>query len=153
MQPNSFIKTLSLIHLSLCASIGFFAGFAFVQNGSFSTSNNQNSIFIYLIPIVAMAGYFASKFVYQNLIKNFPKEEPLSKKLQRYQIANIFKYALLEGPAILALVIYYNEGNALYLVIAICLLAYLLFQKPKLEKLKSELPLSLEEEKEFDTLN
>ncbi|MEP3209814.1 MAG: hypothetical protein ABJN95_11525 [Maribacter sp.] len=136
----------------MCIGLFVFAGFAFVQTRTFTVANGNN-LFIYLIPIIAMAGYFGSKFVSQNLIRNLPKNEPLAKKLQRYQIATIVKYALLEGPAFLALGIYYLDGNALYLVVGFSLMIYLFFQRPALEKLKSELPLSLEDEKEFDTLN
>ncbi|MFK7811246.1 MAG: hypothetical protein AB8B59_02055 [Maribacter sp.] len=152
MKPKSLIRILTIIHASLSLGLVIFAGFAYLQNGSFSATNNADDLFIYVVPVIAMAGYFGSKFVYQNLIRNLPKEESLSKKMQRYQIANIFKFALLEGPAFLALGIYYISGNALHLVIGLSLLVYLFFQRPSFEKLKSELPLSLEEEKEFDIL-
>lgn len=153
MNTKSFIKTLVLIHASMCLSLLVFVGYTFLQNGNFLATTNANSIFIYVIPVIAMAGYFGSKFVYNNLIQNLPQEEPLNKRLQRYQMATIIKYALIEAPAFLALGIYYTEGNALYLVIGLSLLVYLFFQRPTQEKLKNELPLRLEEEKEFNTLN
>ena len=152
MQPKSFIKTLTIIHGSLCIGLGVFGAFAYLQNGSFAVTTDSNDVFIYIVPIIAIASYFGSKFIYQNLIRNLPKGEPLTTKLQRYQLASILKYALIEGPSFLALFAYYNSGNAMHLVIAISLLIYLFFQRPTWEKLKSELPLSLEEEKEFDTL-
>ncbi|TMM57499.1 hypothetical protein FEE95_13535 [Maribacter algarum] len=152
MQPKSFIKILTIIHGSLCIGLAVFGAFAFFQNGSFAVSTDTNDVFIYIVPIIAMAGYFGSKFVYQNLIRKLPKEELLLTKLQRYQLASIVKYALIEAPAFLALFAYYYSGNAMHLIIAICLIVYLFFQRPTLEKLKSELPLNLEEEKEFDTL-
>jgi len=151
MQPKSFLKALGIIHMSLCASVGLFAAFVIFQSGSFKVASNQSSPFIYIVPLIAMAGYFGSKFIYQNLMQNLPKEEDLSKKLPRYQVANIIKYALIEVPAFLALGIYYVEQNALYLVIAISMLIYLIVQKPNFTKLKDELKLRLEDEKEFDT--
>lgn len=144
MQPRSFIKILAIIHGSLCIGLVIFAGFAFLQNGSFEVGADSSDVFVYIVPIVAMAGYFGSKFVYQNRIRNLPKEEPLKTKFQRYQLASILKYALIEGPAFLALFAYYYSGNALHLVIAFSLMVYLFFQRPTLEKLKSELSLSLE---------
>jgi len=153
MQPKSFLKTLGLLHIALCAGIGLFAAFVILQSEGFKVASDQSSPFIYIVPLIAMLGYFGNTFIYKNLIQNLPREEDLRKKLQRYQIANIIKYALIEGPAFLALGIYYIEQNALYLVIAICLLIYLIVQKPSFEKLKNELKLSLEDEKEFDTLN
>ena len=137
----------------MCIGLVIFAGFTYFQNGGFEVTTDQNDIFIYCIPVFGMLGYFGSKWVYQNLLQNIPKEEALPKKLERYQKANIIKYALVEGPAFLALVLYYIDGKALYLVIGLSLLTYLLFQRPSLDKLKRELPMYLEEEKEFDTLN
>jgi len=153
MRPKFFIKILAIIHGSLCIGLAVFGAFAYLQNGSFTVGSEENDVFMYIVPILAMAGYFGSKFIYRNLLQNLPKEEPLGKKLQRYQLAVIIQYALLEGPAFLALFAYYYTGNAMHLVVAISLLVYLFFQRPTLEKLKRELPLSLEEEKEFDTLN
>lgn len=150
VQPKSLIKILTIIHASMCLTLVVFAGFAYLQNGNFLATTEYNDVFVYVVPIIAMAGYFGSKFIYQNLLRNLPKGEPLVKKMQRYQITNLFKYALLEGPAFLALGIYYIDGNALHLVIGLSLMVYLLFQRPSLEKLKSELPLNLDEKKEFD---
>lgn len=152
MQPKSFIKILSIIHGSLCIGLAVFGAFTYLQNGRFTIGSGANDVFIYIVPILAMAGYFGSKFVYQNLIRNLTEEESLAKKLQRYQLASIIQYALIEGPSFLALFAFYYTGNAMHLVIAISLLTYLFFQRPTLKKLKGELPLSLEEEKEFDTL-
>jgi len=151
MKPKSVSKTLTLIHVSLCIGLAIFTGYVYLQNGSFEVTSDYNNVFVYLVPLIAMAGYFGSKLVYQNLLGNLPREERLVKKMQRYQIANIFKYAFLEGPAFLALGIYLIDGNALYLVIGLCLMLYLIFQRPTLEKMKNELPLNLEEKKEFDT--
>lgn len=153
MRPKSSLKILGIIHASMCISLALFASFAFLKNGSFRATTANYSLFVYVIPVVAMAGYFGSKFIVQNLINQLPKDEPLAKKLKVYQLAHILKYALLEGPAFFALGIYYIDGNAMYLVIALSLMVYLFFQRPSIDRLKSDLPLSLQEEKEFDTLN
>jgi flagellar biosynthesis protein FliP len=44
------------------------------------------------------------------------------------------------------------SGNALYLVIAIALIAYLFVQRPTADKINKNLPLTLEEQKQFDNL-
>ena len=153
MEPKSFLKTLTIIHASLCVGLVVFAIYAYIQNGSFSSTMDTSDVFIYLVPVVAMIGYFGSKFVYQNLLRNLSTSEPLPKKLQRYYVASLVKYALIEGPAFLALFVYFTSGNAMHLVIAFSLIIYLFFQRPTLEKLKQELPINLEEKREFDTLN
>jgi len=143
------MKILTIVHASLCFGLALFTSFAYVQNGEFSTPNVSDDIFVYIVPIVAMAGYFGSKYLYQNFIQKIPKEEHLSTKLQRYQLASLIKCALLEGSAFVALFAYFYSGNAMHLVITLSFLAYLFFQSPTLDKLKNEINLNQEELQQF----
>ncbi len=152
MQPKTLLKTLSIIHISLCAGLLLLAIFVYFKNGDFTAGTNRQDIFIYIVPIVAIAGYFLSQFVFKKQIDAISKEEKLSIKLGKYQIASLIKYSLLEGPGFLALMAYFWSGNALCLVIAIALIMYLFVQRPTAEKIKKELPLTLEEQKQFDNL-
>ena len=152
MQPKLFLRTLSLIHYFLCAGLIAFGAFAYWQNGSFNAGTIGEDIFVYIVPIVAMMGYFGSKLMYRKMILNLPKNETLATKLSRYQVANLVQYALLEGPAFLALFVYLSSGTALYLAIAIALTIYLFARRPTLNRLFEEVPMSFEEKKQFDTL-
>jgi hypothetical protein len=153
MQPKNFLRTLSLIHYSLCAGLVLFLVFVYWQNGNFDASPAEGDIFVYVVPVIAMLGYFGSKFSYRKMIQNLPKDGELQTKLARYQVASIVQYALIEGPAFLALFIYLQSGTALYLVIALALVIYLFAQRPSLEKLLREVPMSFEEKKQFDTFS
>lgn len=113
---------------------------------------DKEDIFIYIVPLLAVAGYFASQFLFKKLLSGIEKEDELQAKLVKYQAASLIKYALIEGPAFVALFAYYGNGNALHLVIAIALMVYQFAQKPTATKLTKELPLTLEEQKQFDTL-
>ncbi|WP_091867476.1 hypothetical protein [Pricia antarctica] len=152
MQPKRFLKILATIHLALCVGLVLCAVFAFYQNGDFTARMNQQDIFIYIVPIVAAAGYFLSQLVFKKRIESISRKENLSIKLRKHQITSLIKYALLEGPGFLALTAYFWSGNALYLIIAIALIVYLFVQRPTAEKIKKELPLTLEEQKQFDNL-
>lgn len=128
-----------------------FAIFTYVQKQSFNAEMDTNSIFTYVVPIVAAFGYFMGTYLFQRQIRSIKKEDSLQSKLSAYQTALLIKYALLEGPAFLALVAYHFSGNALHLVIAISLLLYLYAQRPTKDQLFKALPLNLEERKSFDT--
>ena len=149
MRPESFMNILKIIHVALCAGLAIFAFIAYYQIGDFTAQMNQRNIFIYLVPVLAAAGYFLSQFFFKKQVEAISKEESLSVKLGKYQTASIFKYALLEGPGIVALMAYYWSGNALHLVIAIALIVYLFAQRPTADKIKKELPLTYEEQKQF----
>ncbi len=150
MQPKTFLKTLSFIHISLCAGLMLLAIFVYFKNGDFTARMNRQDILIYIVPIVAAAGYFLSQLVFKKQIESLSREDKLSTKLGKYQMASLLKYALLQVPGFLALMAYFWSGNALYLVIAIALIIYLFAQRPTAEKIKKELPLTLEEQKQFD---
>lgn len=152
MQPRSFLKTMTIIHGSLCVGLIVFTSLVFIQNGGFEASMNTD-VLVFVIPLAAMIAYFGSTWVFQNLIRNLPETEVLSKKLERYRVALLIKYAIIEAASFLALIGYFYSGNAMHLVIALCLTVYLVFQRPTIKKLYQELPLNLEEKKEFDTLS
>ena len=153
MQPTIFLKTLKLIHISLVVGLALFAGLAYFQIGGFTIASADSNIMLYVVPTIAIVGYFGSKYIFGLQIQKIVKEAPLSQKLQQYFSASVIQYAVIEGPGFLALFGYYISGNALFLVIAICLIVYLYTRKPTYQKLKNELQLSYAEQKELDTLN
>lgn len=152
MEPRPFLKTLSILHLALFLGLVFFSIFAYWQNGNFSAGMDQNDFFIYLVPVLAAAGYFASQFYFRKFLHGIKREERLGEKLGKYQTASLIKYALLESPGFLALFAYYSSGNALYLVTGIALMLYLFSQRPTATRIIKDIPLTLEEQKQFDTL-
>ena len=149
-NPSSFFKTLSIIHLALVGGIIAFGTFKYLNNGTFIANADPNDVFIYVVPIVGAFGYFMSQFMFKKQLQAIKKTDSLLLKMQKYQAATIVKYALIEGPAFLAIIAYGFNGNALFLVIAIFLVVYLFMQKPSQRKFLEEVPLTLEDKKEFN---
>ncbi len=142
MNVQRFIQTLKLIHVSLVVGLAIFSVFAFMQNKDFNADINTNSTLLYIVPIAALIGYFGSQLLFRKMLSNVQTSDSLQLKLNKYQTASIIKYALIEGPAFIALFVYYATGNALPLVIALCLLAYLFVQKPTKDKIINSLDLT-----------
>lgn len=151
MRPRTFLRTLSIIHAALCTGLLIFTILGYWKTGGFGVVSKEGDIFVYLVPLVAMVGYFSSTFVHRKLIETISKNETLPLKLSRYQTALLIKYAMIEAPAIMALFAYFQSGTALYLVIALALLIYLYAQRPTRKRLMEEVPLNFEEKKQFDT--
>lgn len=149
MHIKSFIRTLILLHGSLTLGLLAFTLFAYFQNRTFSVGTNSNDPYLYIVPTVAVLGYFVSKFLFQKQLQRVDRKNTLTVKLTRYLTASLLQYVLLEAPALFALVIYYTHGNALYLVIGLSLLAYLIALRPKIDTLIKALPLSQEEERQL----
>lgn len=150
MNSKGFFQTLKLIHISLVAGLTIFSVFAFVQNNGFNADINTDSNLLYMVPVVALLGYFGSQVLFKKMVSKVQVTDSLQTKLNHYQTASIMKYALIEGPAFIALFVYYTTGNALPLVIAGCLLAYLFVQRPTKEKVISGLNLNSDERRALD---
>lgn len=151
MDIRIFLKKLSVLHISLCIGLTAIGLFVFWQNRAFTARMDSGNLLIYIVPIFGAGGYFVSQFLFRKRVQLIQASLTLPTKLAQYQKATIIKYALLEGPAILAFVAYYFTGNAMHLVIGVFLLIYLFVQRPTISKVIQDLPLTFEEQKQFDT--
>ena len=149
MQPKTFIKFISIIHGALCLGLLIFAAYIYLQNETYNTTTDSNDILIYIVPTLAMAGYFGCNYLYRIILQRIQKSDSLVTKLGRYQVAILIKYALIEAPAFLSLFAYFISANPLYLAIAFSLTVYLFFQRPRLNKIEVELDLNKEEMHQF----
>ncbi len=145
MEVKNFIKSLSIMHLFLVGGLSIFTIWVIFQINSFNTSTNGDNFYLYLVPIFALLGYFGSQLVFKKMTSKINQDTRLEEKLKKYQSALHLKYALIEIPAFLGLYAYYSTGNALPLVISICLLAYLYVQRPNKATIIKSVPLSQEE--------
>ncbi|PIB31031.1 hypothetical protein BFP77_02970 [Maribacter sp. 4U21] len=150
MEIKTFLKTLSFMHLALVIGLSIFTVLAYTQNMDFNTETDTKNVLLYIVPIAALTGYFGSQFLFKKLLMRITDTDSLEEKLKKYQSASHLKYALIEAPAFLALFAYYNSGNALPLVIAVCLLVYLFVQKPSKQKILMEIPLTIEQRRELE---
>lgn len=150
MEIKTFLKTLSFMHLALVIGLSIFTVLAYTQNMDFNTETDTKNVLLYIVPIAALIGYFGSQFLFKKLLMRITDTDSLEEKLKKYQSASHLKYALIEAPAFLALFAYYNSGNALPLVIAVCLLVYLFVQKPSKQKILMEIPLTMEQRRELE---
>ncbi len=149
MQNKPLLQTLTILHSTLTIGLVAFTLFVYFQNPSFIVQTDFNDPSVYIVPIVAVMGYFLSKFLFQKQLQEVRLEGTLKTKLGKYQTASLIQYALLEGPAFLALFIYYANGNAFYLIIGLSLLAYLIALRPNIDRLIKALPLKQAEEQQL----
>jgi hypothetical protein len=145
MEVKNFIKSLSIMHLFLVGGLSIFTIWVIVQINSFNTSTEGDNFYLYLVPVFALLGYFGSQVIFKKITSKIDINTRLEEKLKKYQSALHLKYALIEVPAFLGLYAYYSTGNALPLVISICLLAYLFVQRPNKENIIKSVPLNQDE--------
>lgn len=139
------------MHLFLLIGLSIFTIWVIFQINTFNTDSNGESIFLYAVPVISTIGYFGSQWIFKKMISKIQLNTRLEDKLKKYQSALHIKYALIEMPAFIGLFAYYNTGNALPLVISICLLAYLAVQRPNKDHIIKNVPLTSEEQSQIQS--
>ena len=128
------LNVIQMLHLGLCA--GVIAAYVFLGDLSAITSFDISSVvasdIIYLlIPFLA---YFVSNFLFKSQLKDIDKTLAVEENFARYQTASIIRWAVLEGSAFLILFIKKD-----FLIVGILIILYLVFLRPTLDKITSEL--------------
>lgn len=139
------------MHLFLLIGLSIFTIWVIFQINTFNTDSNGESIFLYAVPVISIIGYFGSQWVFKKMTAKIQLNTRLEDKLKKYQSALHIKYALIEMPAFIGLFAYYKTGNALPLVISICLLAYLAVQRPNKDHIIKNVPLTSEEQSQIQS--
>lgn len=149
--PSRFLTRLKWLHLLLLGGMLLFTLMAYLLRDGFRNSYPPaQDLFLYLVPLAALGGYFASLFLFGKLLSAVEVAWPLRRKLARFQTACLLQYTCLEAPALLALFAYLKNGFALYLATAASLVIYLYTRKPTRRKIRTALPLNREEMLHFE---
>lgn len=149
-SPKSIFKTIILIHTALAIGLIAFAAFVYVKNGNFIAEINSDNVFTFIVPLIAISGYFASIYLFRVQTSKINSRQNLIEKLTAYQKAHIVRLALIEGPAFLSFIAYHLSGSALFLVIGLCLIAYFITLRPTITKINEQLSLTREEQRALE---
>jgi hypothetical protein len=148
--PEGFLRSISIIHLALLAGQVIFGIVAYAQSTRvYFGVNNMDDMFIFIVPVVAIGGFMAGYLIFKQQLVIIRGKRTLGEKVISYQTALIMRYALLEGPSLLAIVAYLLNGNLFYLAVAGLLMLYFLFLRPTMEKVENDLDLNFNEKLEF----
>lgn len=130
---NQKLKTLQIIHLSICA--GVILGYVIL--GDFSPEVLQmpivdsNSIIYAIIPLIA---FVFSNFIFRSQINKIDAKVSFDEQFPLYQTASIVRWAILEGAAFVLLILKKD-----FILFGILLIVYLLLLFPSEFKVKSDL--------------
>ncbi|MEK6154192.1 hypothetical protein WIW50_13055 [Flavobacteriaceae bacterium 3-367] len=154
ITPKQYMRLQRLLHLFLLAAPSTLGLLAYYQSEGIQVNfSGSGDVFIFIVPVMALACYFGSMYVFRQQLRKVLEGESLRLKLARYQSANIIRYAFLEGSALLAVLAFMQNSYLLYLLIALLLVIYLIHLRPTKERLLNELPLTSEEKRRFANEN
>ena len=130
---NQKLKTLQIIHLSICA--GVILGYVIL--GDFSPEVLQmpivdsNSVIYAIIPLIA---FVFSNFIFRSQINKIDAKVSFDEQFPLYQTASIVRWAILEGAAFVLLILKKD-----FILFGILLIVYLLLLFPSEFRVKSDL--------------
>lgn len=145
---RQYFKALTVLHFALVTGIVLFTIISFVlQNtGSFAGGDPALArLFLYIVPVLAVGCVIAGNNQYKKQVNEIKDLQGLADKLNAYRAAFIKRDALMEGPALFAIIAYLLTGQMLLLAIAALLIAAFLYFRPTKDTLIKDLELSTDE--------
>jgi hypothetical protein len=156
-KSGQYFKTLKIMHFAMLVGqvlFLFISIFLINVNGPFVVNDKELSgIFKFVVPFFAIAGLITSNFIYKSRLASIKIQSFLVKKINDYRAALILRYALLEGPSLLAIIVYLIFGDILFLSTAVLIMLYFLVIRPTTEKALEHLELNSEDARIMNDLN
>lgn len=146
LQQNfkQYFNILRILHLALSAAVivfGVVAHFVLLPIQGAEAGTNS-ALYVNLSAGYMVFAISIGYWLFGNQMKTAKAANNLSDKLNAYRSANIIRWALLEGAALMALVFYFVSGNILLIAIAGVALLLLGLLHPNVMRLKVDLDLS-----------
>ena len=142
------LKSLQIVHRALLLGLVLFAAIAFYLNysGNFIAGLKSYDQPLQVIAItLSFGGFFIGSLLFKKKMQQLKDSSPeLRVKLSTYRSAAIMQWALLEGPALVAIICFLLVGNYAFLALAVVFI--ILFAVTAPNKTKMMLLLQLTEE-------
>jgi hypothetical protein len=152
MNPSNFLRSFKIIYLALAAGMLVFSGIAIfiTKDKQFFQIPGVEDIFVIIVPVVLAAGMGAGNFLFKKLLSPVKKgEKTLQQKISIYFSSSIIRFALTEGPVLLAIVALLQTNNLFYMIfVAVGLLFYFTLN-PKEERIARDLELTYDQKSEL----
>ena len=144
---QQYFKALTVLHFALISGLVFFIVIAYFieRTGAFAGDKILGDIFKYMVPALAFICMAAGNMLYKKRVNDIKNKSSLAEKLNAYRAIFILRDALLEGPALFAIIAYLLCGKLELLGVAVLLLLIFIIIRPAKDKLIKELELSSDE--------
>lgn len=131
--PARYLRTLRILHLALCAGVVIFgaAVIAMKQSGSVQpVFRDEEPVLLAVAGAVVMSATAASVLLFRRRLDAIRSMATLDRKLAAYQTAQVIRWALAEGPAMLVIVLMLLTSSPLFIAFAALPLVYLFGSRP-----------------------
>jgi len=150
LQENNtgYFKALQIVHRAMLLGVILFATIACFLNyaGSFPPSLQSYNEALQVVAIIfSLSGFFIGNFLFKKKISGLRElNNDLPAKLSIYRSASFIQWALLEAPALFAIICFSLVGNYAFLALAAALVLLFVINAPS--KIKIAMLLQVREE-------
>ncbi len=147
-SSKDFFRALQIIHIALIVGQVFFGLIIvfLVSSGELDIELQElKMIFFIIVPIFVIGGYLGGKILFKKSMESAKQKPGLDEKLADYRSACIVRYALLEGPSMLAIIAYMLTAELSFIIIAAFIIAIFLTLRPSVDRAIIDLELNYDE--------
>ena len=144
---KEYFKLLSILHTSLLSAQLLFAFVSFYLNMNKvidDSIQSLNAIFQFIVPVFIIGAIMGSSILFKTQMKTAKTKVTLAEKLNDYRSAFLVRCAMLEAPAMFAIVCYFLTANLLFLGFASLIIIYFVMTRPSPENTINDLELDQE---------
>ncbi len=149
MKSKDFLNTIGTLHLSMTFGIviaSLVAYYFSLQDINLEIIPEESmQIVQWLLVLVTIAFIAVSQYLKSTGLASINRETDLAHKLPKYQSVMLKKLAILEGIALLLVIMYFLSSNTFFLVLASVMVISMLVDYPSKNKIIQELQLDDEE--------
>lgn len=149
---GQYFRALTTMYLALLAGqIVLFVIFLYLNLTDPSRQPDpMGDILKYLVAILVINGFVVGQLIYKKRLIKLKSLDVLAAKLEAYRGAMIMRLALLEGPSLLALVLYFLTADLFFIMMTGFIIVIFLFFIPSRDKISRELELSSSEKMKIE---
>lgn len=150
MQTSKeYFTSLTIIHGAMLIGQVLFAAVAWFLNQDGPLGDTESvSVLRIVVPVALIGGLVGNQLFTRSRLPQLQEKDTLAEKLTGYRTLLITRYALLEGPTLLAIVTYLLGGELTVLLVAGAIIAYFALLRPTREGTIQALQLKGEEERQ-----
>lgn len=148
-QPTlqQLYRSIKVLPLALMVGLVLMTSVILYLNQDAIPNESIEEFFVIGIALLAAISAVLGSYLFRKKI-NETVGKPIVDKVVLYRQATILRFALLEGPALIALVLFHISGNYLFMVITGAMFLFMLLNRPTDDMIAQHLNLT-ESDKQF----
>lgn len=150
-QPTNLkelYNSIKILPLALMAGLCMISGILLFLKQGEEVRSESGGLVVILVALLAAGGFILGSFIFRKQIAE-SMGKTMIEKLVIYRQAMIIRFALLEGPGLFSIVLFFFTGNYLYMVITGAMVLFMMLNRPTDDLIAQHLMLTEQDKQEL----